>query len=220
MSAVDPFAHDDGAYVLGALSAEDQVAFEEHLRTCDVCAEKVREIQDLPSLLKHITAEEAGATEQLLPDTLLAGLVRRAAAERRRRRWLVGGLASVAAACLVALIVVVWPSGSSPATHPPDQRAFTAVVKSPVQASAVLTSTAWGTAIDVRCRYLPGTADASLGYGLIVYGHDHTKESLGSWKLSPGRNITFPTGTWMPENQIASIEITLPDGMPILRLKN
>ena len=36
--------HDDGAYVLGALSPAERVAYERHLATCSFCREAVRDI--------------------------------------------------------------------------------------------------------------------------------------------------------------------------------
>ncbi len=34
--------HDDGAYVLGALSPAERTAYERHLATCSFCREAVR----------------------------------------------------------------------------------------------------------------------------------------------------------------------------------
>jgi anti-sigma factor RsiW len=61
MSNVDPYEHDDAAYVLGALSPTERAAFEEHLLTCDECAARVREIEDVPDLLAGIGATEPTA---------------------------------------------------------------------------------------------------------------------------------------------------------------
>ncbi|MDN5796787.1 MAG: zf-HC2 domain-containing protein [Intrasporangium sp.] len=40
-----------GAYVLGALSDEDQVAFGSHLQCCRQCREELAEVAGLPRLL-------------------------------------------------------------------------------------------------------------------------------------------------------------------------
>ncbi len=108
----DPFEYDDAAYVLGALAPAEHAAFELHLRSCDACQARVREVRGVPALLAGIGVDEvlAVAEPAAPPDTLLPGLLRRAARQRRRQRWLIGGLASVAAACLIALVVVVWPA--------------------------------------------------------------------------------------------------------------
>ena len=51
---VDPFIHDDAAYVMGALSAEDRLAFEAHLVECPRCAQRVAELSGLTDLLDKI----------------------------------------------------------------------------------------------------------------------------------------------------------------------
>jgi hypothetical protein len=219
MSDVDPFEHDDAAYVLGALSPEERVAFETHLKTCAECTARVREIQDVPDLLAGIAATDIIEPLEQPPDTLLPGLIRRANVQRRRQRWLVGGLASVAAACVIALVIAIWPSSSTTTPKAPvaAAQAFVPVVASPVRATATLTQKAWGTGIDLHCHYLAG-ADKSLSYVLVVTGKDGKSENLGSWTLPPEKDIDFPTGTWLPENQISKLEITLPSGQAVLRL--
>jgi hypothetical protein len=222
MTEPDPFEHDDAAYVLGALSPADTVAFETHLKTCAGCAARVREIQDVPDLLAGVTMADLAESPQPAgspPDTLLPGLLRRAAIRRRRERGLIAGLAAVAAACLIALIVVAWPTSSSPAHHTATAaKNFIELQPSPVRATATLTAKAWGTGIDVHCHYVPGSVDRSFGYTMVVYGTHNRRETVGSWKLPPDRDIDFPAGTWLPKAQITKIEITLPNGTPVLRL--
>jgi predicted anti-sigma-YlaC factor YlaD len=48
------YAHDDGAYVLGALSPAERSAYERHLGTCPACREAVAEIAVLPGLLARL----------------------------------------------------------------------------------------------------------------------------------------------------------------------
>jgi hypothetical protein len=216
MTKVDPFEHDDAAYVLGALSPAERAAFEEHLQSCADCTARVREIEDVPDLLAGIAATDIVEPPEPLPDTLLPGLIRRAAVRRRRQRWLIGGLASVAAACLIALVAVVWPTSSN-SPKQPAQQAFVTVAKSPVRATATLTQKAWGTGIDLHCHYVAGV-DRSFSYDLVVYGKSGKPQTVGSWSLPPDRDIEFPAGTALPLDQIAKMEITLPDGTPVLRL--
>jgi hypothetical protein len=146
---------------------------------------------------------------------LLPGLLRRGGGPRRRR--LVIAWSSLAAACVVALAVLFWPFTSSPSRHDAVERPFVAVAQSPVGATATLTAEPWGTAIDLHCHYLAGVRK-TFRYDLAVYGRDGTRQTLGSWRLPPDRDITFPAGTALPRNKIAKIEITLPDGTVILRL--
>jgi hypothetical protein len=122
------YAHDDGAYVLGALSPSERAAYERHLSDCPACREAVAEIAVLPGLLSRLdpvaakqllgppaTAEGAEADEgQDRPlaaaegptaggDARIISLVDAAAQSRRRdkriRRFRYAGSA-LAAACL------------------------------------------------------------------------------------------------------------------------
>lgn len=213
MTEPDPFRYDDGAYVLGALSPDEQNAFEEHLLTCDECVARVREIRGLPRLLDDVAEGEVAA--EPVPETLLPRLLREATRRQRRRRIVIGTLAAVAAACVVALVVALWPSTSST----PAQRQFTAVAQTPVQATAALTRTSWGTAIDVRCHYLHYTGDIAYRYDLVVYDRSGRAHSLGDWRLPPDRDIDYWAGTSLSPQQIARLEITLPDGTPVLQLR-
>jgi hypothetical protein len=50
--------HDDGAYVLGALSPAERAAYERHLGTCSFCREAVAEVAVLPGLLGKLDAAD------------------------------------------------------------------------------------------------------------------------------------------------------------------
>jgi hypothetical protein len=53
------YAHDDGAYVLGALSPAERSAYERHLSSCPACREAVAEIAVLPGLLGRLDSTMA-----------------------------------------------------------------------------------------------------------------------------------------------------------------
>ncbi len=220
----DAHRHDDGAYVLGALAEDEQVAFEQHLRTCADCRERVAEIHEVPALLVDVGAADLDADldpDHDLggpPDTLLPGLLRRAGEGRRTRRRVVAGLAALAAACLVALAVALWPS-PDPSPGSPAPRALTPVVASPVQADAVLVAKAWGTEINLHCRYGKGVKQG-FPYLLVVRDRHGRPENLGTWLLPPGDEISFSAGTALHPSQIAQVDVALTDGTPILRLQN
>ncbi|HEX2772888.1 MAG TPA: zf-HC2 domain-containing protein, partial [Micromonosporaceae bacterium] len=112
-----PYLHDDGAYILGALSPMERARYEDHLATCAACRDAVVEVAALPALLGRVTigdlrppvadsaAPEPNLTGQ--PDDLLAGLVDAAQARRRRdrrvARWRNAGVAVAAAAVALAV---------------------------------------------------------------------------------------------------------------------
>jgi len=194
----DRFVHDDAPYVLGMLSADERAAFEQHLSGCAECAARVAEIADLPGLLATVPPDEI---DDEVPATLLPGLLRRAGVERRRRNWLTAGLAGVAAACLIALAI-----------------AMSALVASPVRATAALTDRGWGTEIDLVCRYDSSTPPGGYTYGLSVTDTSGATTPLGTWTIEPGKDVTFASGTALRRDQIASVQITVGE-TPILQLR-
>jgi hypothetical protein len=213
-SSADPFRYHDGAYVLGALDNDDRVAFEAHLATCADCRARVAEARSTEQLLAGLTLHDIEDSTPV-PDTLLPGLLRAARQERARRRWFTGSLGALAAACAAALIVVVWPAGSSDSG--PALRAFAAVRPGPVTASARLVPRGWGTEIDLQCHYAE-TVERYRAYTLVVIDNQNHRYSAGSWKLAPGDETDFTGGTSVRATDIDRVEITLPDGTPILRL--
>jgi hypothetical protein len=211
----DPYRFDDAAYVMGALSPDERLEFEAHLLTCSDCSARVREVETLPALLADVDPAELLADPEPVPDTLLPALLRAAARRHRRQRFIIGTLAGLAAACVIALVIALWPS-ASPSTA--QRRDFVAVAQSPVQASATLTAKTWGTAIDVQCHYLYDVSH-TWSYNLIAYDRRGRAHQLGDWRLPPDRDIDYQAGTALTPAQISSLEITLPDGRAVLRLR-
>jgi Putative zinc-finger len=209
MRTTDPFEYDDAAYVLGALSEQESGAFEAHLVTCAACTAHVSTLAGLPSLLTHITADDLAEPDTLLPDSP------RLTTSTRRRR-LATGLGGLAAACLVALAVVVSPA--APSSDPPDAQAMTALTAGPVRATAALIDHRWGTQIDLDCSAAGYAGSARRTYGLRLIDRHGTIHDLGTWTLAPGGEARIVSATALPRDQISSIEITLPNHAPVLRL--
>jgi len=182
--------HEDGAYVLGALSPEDRVAFERHLPGCPECAQSVRELAGLPGLLARVPVEilDPEKLPMPVPDTLLPALVRRARRSQRRRAWITGGLVAAAAAIAIGAVgISSWRDGDdeppsavptvSPTTAPttaptptttptsaPTTAApvlMTPVGPEPISGWLSLTQVGWGTRLDLECSY----AQQSESYG-------------------------------------------------------
>ena len=221
MSDADAFEHDDAAYVLGLLSNSERAAFETHLMACAACAERVRELSSTADALEGISADDLLAlgevADEPMPDTLLPGLLRRAGVRQRRQRRFTTGVSAFAAACLVALAVVVWPSdGSSQAPRP---QAMSALVATPLRATAALSPVGWGTRISLDCSYpdyLPrGTERA---FGLTIVAKDGTRQLLGTWTVAAGVHTKFTSGTSLPASAIRSVQITSSDGVKVLSL--
>ncbi|MBM2617992.1 zf-HC2 domain-containing protein [Actinoplanes sp. LDG1-06] len=235
--------HDDGAYVLGALSPAERAAYEGHLATCSFCREAVADISALPDLLSRLDAKEFAklldpsltsgeghpgaafrdwATSEW--QTLASDAKRRTPDAKRRKNgkaFRVRALSTAAAAVLVALIglgVFAWTRDNAAADAPPSGPAvaMTAVQRSsPVSASVRLTSTSGGTKVDLVCSY---SAEATRPYTftLIAYGPDEEKESLGSWKAIPGAEFEMPGVTHFGIDSLSRLELVQYDGKALL----
>ena len=231
----DKFAVHDAAYVLGALSPADRREFEDHLTVCAACASSVSELAGLPGLMSRVSIDQLTAEPEPLPETLLPALARAVRRERGRRRLAVGS-AAAAAACLIAVGAVAITQSDSPARPPVASStatpsgtanssgtanlALTAVVPSPVTASARLVDMAWGTRIDLTCNYrTQGYYPASgIPYAMVVIDRNGAAQQVATWKALPNRKLTVMGASSRARADIAAVEIRTLQGQTILRL--
>jgi hypothetical protein len=223
----DEFALYDAAYVLGALSPADRREFEDHLQICPACASSVSELAGLPGLMSRVSLDQLTAAPEPVPETLLPSLARAVRRERRQRRLFVG-TAAAAAACLIAVGGVAITRPDAPARLPVPAStssgtaslAFTAVVPSPVTASARLVDMAWGTRIDLTCAYRSqGRYPASaVPYAMVVIDRHGKAEQVATWKALPNRELTVMGASSRTRPDIAAVEIRTMQGRTILRL--
>jgi anti-sigma-K factor RskA len=119
----DRWADSAGAYVLGAMTADERKRFESHLATCAACREEVDDVRPAAEALPM--ASPPVLPPPALKDRIMAEVEREAAllasagdaadrapapqpSERRRRSWLSGWrLAPVAAVLIVAAVLAV-----------------------------------------------------------------------------------------------------------------
>jgi hypothetical protein len=225
-------AHEDGAYVLGALSPEDRVAFERHLPGCDSCARTVRELAGLPGLLARVPVEIVDS-EKLptpVPDTLLPALVRRARRSQRRRAWITGGLVAAAAAIAIGAVgVATMGDDDAPPNAEPSVGPSTAapVHMTPVGHGAVdgwlsLTQVGWGTRLDLTCSYNEESNayhdDEVPTYTMVVFTSDGHSERVASWKGLPGKKMHVTGATAADRDDITDVEIRTASGQTVLDL--
>lgn len=231
------FAHDDAAYVLGALSPGGRLAFERHLPGCDDCTRAVQELAGLPGLLGRVDAQvlEHPPEDQPVPPTLLPALAREVVRGRRRRT--VAAVALAAAAVVVAAAVGVplaatqvdhdggtAPSATAPRTEPSGvvTRPMAPVGDVPVQATLGLERVAWGTRLLLSCTYEPESAEYDLppavDYTLFVRTRAGRTEQVGSWRSVGGSTMHLAAATSADRADIASVEVRTPDGRVVLRL--
>ncbi len=224
------FAHDDGAYVLGALSPNERLAFERHLRSCDDCTQSVRRLAGLPGLLGRVDVAvlEDPMPDEPLPDTLLPALVDRVARRRRRRTAFAVGLAAAAAVFAGAVPVVVGQLGDDP---PPAARqdataepglTMAPVGDVPVRATIGLEEVTWGTRLDLTCTYDPTLVEYELppeaDYELFVSTRRGRTEQVGSWRSVGGKTMQLTAATATSRRDIASVQVRTRDGRVVLEL--
>lgn len=236
----DLLCHDDAAYVLGALSAADRRAYEEHLRECQTCQASVRRLAGMPGLLALAAPDAIGDADPPVPPSLLPTLLRRARRADRRRRRLVGGVVGgLAAATAVLLVVLVWAiarpgaaptssadagtstsasagSSAGPIAAPDETVPLDQVLPGPMTATLELDDKRWGTAITVVCSY-EQSMRGSVPYDLAVVDTDGQVTSAGSWSGVPGVTARVPVATAVTRDHISAFEIRLADGRTILR---
>jgi anti-sigma-K factor RskA len=215
--------HDDGAYVLGALSPAERTAYERHLATCSFCREAVRDISTLPDLLSRLDAKEFA---KLIDPTLSKPEdhhpVRRLVTRRKSSKNLrVRILSSAAALVLVALVgvgaIVLSRDTSAPAATPlgPAVAMMPVHGVSPVTATVRMTSKAGGTRIDLTCSYSK-SATKPYTFRLIAYGPDDEKEQIGSWQAAPGTDFPMDAVTHFAAGSLSRLELVQYDGKALL----
>jgi hypothetical protein len=209
----DPFEHEDAAHVLGALTHEDRIAYETHLRTCPRCSAAVAELAALPGLLARLPGvPEPVPAPEPPPDTVLPGIL--AAVRRRRsRRRVWGAVAGVAAA---AVLVTGTAAVTDPAQPAPAATGsavtLTSVTDAPVDAEVRLQGVAWGTRITMTCRYhgpaAPEPYAIPTTYQLVVVSAaDRSTQRVASWQVLPGQDAAVAGSTELWPDEIAEVQL-------------
>lgn len=221
------FAHSDGAYVLGSLSAVERAEFERHLADCSHCSPAVRDLAGLPGLLARVPLEavEAPPVQDPPPGSLLPSLVKEVRRERRRRR----SVAALAAAAVVVLAV----GASGVVLGVMDRAGDDAVVADQAVAPAVgmeslgsgwvegwvsLSEREWGTRIEIDCSYRGGSEGEWASYIMVVHGVDGETEQVGSWRAESGGDANVVLATAIAKDDIASLVVRTEDGRSVMRL--
>jgi hypothetical protein len=227
------FAHDDAAYVLGALAPGERLDFERHLADCDECTRAVRALAGLPGLLGRVDAQvlEQPPRPVPVPDTMLPALTRAVRRGTRRRTFAAAGLAAAAAASVALLspsvVSRISPDDarSSQGTTSQDavvNRQMSPVGDVPVQATIGLERVTWGTRLLLTCTYQPKSVEyavpAEADYTLYVRTREGRTEQVGSWRSVSGAPMHVAAATAAAPSDIASVEVRTTDGRVVLRL--
>lgn len=230
------YAHDDGAYVLGALSPAERAAYERHLVGCAGCRAAVAGLAVLPGLLGRLdaaAAEEIPVRPGVAPSRLAAVLTATAAARRRERRRNHRRMTGAVLAAACAALVLGAGLGSLHAGGPGSSRdgvpgetppAVAMAAMRPVSAARQVTAevglvgTAVGTEVTLRCTYAAtgdGYADAWT-LRLVAYGPDGATEQVGSWVAAPGDEVTFTGITRFVGPDLVRLRLVKGDGAALL----
>lgn len=175
-----------GAYVLGALGAEERRATERHLTTCESCREALLQFAHLPGLLHAVPPEDIEADEPTPPLRLPV--------RRRPRRHALLAAAAVVIAAVIGIVGWQTVNDASPTT-------WTAT--GTVDATAKLTGHPWGTDIQLRLAKLPPAEHCKL----VVHSRDGTAEIAGWWATTTSYQADVPTSTSIPLQDIDRLEV-------------
>ncbi|WP_350279069.1 zf-HC2 domain-containing protein [Kribbella sp. HUAS MG21] len=204
----DAYREWDAAYLLGALSAKDRRAYEEHLHTCAECSAAVASLAGVPGVLAALPTERALATIAAEPPNLLPGLVRAVQRERRKRRIRFGALATAigVAAAVVGALVVVPLTRDEPKG---DYVVLAQTVSSKLSADARLVPEPWGTTIEISCRYDDSATPSERARGYELYVTDTTGkvELIASWTSAPGTTVKPAATTKLRRHEIRALDI-------------
>lgn len=237
-----PHAHDDAAYVLGALSPAERLEFERHLDTCDECSRSVRSFAGMPGLLDLVDPAVLAdpPADPPLPATLLPSLTRAVEVRSRRRVLVAAGLAAAAAAVVALAVPAVLQRAEAPVSGPgtstsspqspasPDTgdevetREMAPLGDVPIEASLGLEQVTWGTRMLLTCTYDKDSVELELpekvDYLMWVTAADGRSEQVGSWTSVSGTTMEVPAATSVPRDDIASVEVRTVDGRVVLRM--
>lgn len=172
-----------GAYVLGALTASERRAVEEHLVTCMACRAALLQFAPLPGLLHAVPVEDIEADQ---PEPALLQL-----RKKKRPRWV---LAAAAAAGIASWALLSAPTSAT----------WTATDGvGGLDTTAKLVSRGWGTDIQLRLSDLKPYEHCML----VVHGRDGTVETAGWWAANGNDQAQVPASTSIPLRDIDHLEV-------------
>jgi len=220
MNADHPrFAQWDAAYVVGALSADDRSAFEEHLDACPDCRRAVAELAPTVGLLSRLTLEDVESSDDAPQEDHRAAEIIALARERSRSRRLRTRILVLAAAVVLVVAAIATPFAIGALVRPADSFALESTVDIPLEANVRLTSVGWGTRIELDCRY-PSTPGEDSGtewtYALAVVDKAGEASTVSTWRAGPGSAARLSAATALDVADISRVEIRSMSGAVLM----
>ena len=205
----------DAAYILGALTPEQRIEYEEFLSGEPTQAAALTEFADIRAILDVLPRDQAllllddSAEPPLTDSTNLMPSLAIAAEKRRKRsqRTRLGvALASAAAFLIIGGIVGY---ATIPHTPPPgvSLAAMTPGQKAGVTASLAVSKEGWGTRLDWQCQYTQGWATKVPSYDLVVTTKAGKQAAVGSWSPAGDKAANLAASTMIPISDIRTVDI-------------
>ncbi|MBV8967274.1 MAG: hypothetical protein JO191_13990 [Mycobacteriaceae bacterium] len=225
MTKGDDLADWDAAYVLGALSSEERLAYEDYLAADPARAASLNELAGLPGILNALSPVEALALLDAPsdddrgaagPPDLMPSLARAAQRRQQRTRRTVMALVAATAAAFLAIGGIVSstvfkaPAPSS-STAAPRLEAMRPTDVGGLTAQLAVTQKPWGTRFDWQCQYTNAWSKGVASYDLVVTTDDGRQTTVASWGPGGTAQLEEATGlaaaTTIPTSRIQTVDI-------------
>lgn len=208
-----PWRDDLGAFILGHLDAERDLAIRAHLAGCPTCADEVAELRPVAAVLSAADPDRlslpAGPPAELADR--IVDHVDTPALRRAGHRWSwPSALAGAAAAAAVAAVLAVVapfareaPPGGGPSPAPREPVSF-ALVPAGAKVNANLVAHTWGTEIELVARGLaPGRT-----YTVTFVRSDGSRVPAGTFLGVAGRPVLCDLNAALLRKDAASVVVT------------
>jgi anti-sigma factor RsiW len=206
------------------LSDERKTEFDAHTQSCAECAEEMRQLNSVATLLRSTDVDFEAVTRVGMPPAGLGARITQAIEqarsedttvrqlEPRRRRHRIS-LAIIAAAAVLLAVVAIVGLGHSGSGSRPEQVALTAKGIAPgASATAALRAQPYGIAIDLKVAGL----DEGTVYALWVADPSGARSPAGTFVAGQNGSAALDTSTALPRNQAVKIWITDPNDTTVL----
>lgn len=186
-----------GAYVLGALEADERRSFETHLDECSRCRDEVAAFAPIPGLLAHLESEPTPAS---VPGRIGDEAVRRANDEwrrvvRSRQRWRWMAVAAMFIAALLSASVLLAQDRSGPTAL---------TLEGEASGSIAIEQRAWGTSISIELEHLPAS-DRYVAWAVDAGGE---WQQVAVWGPTPESRASVSAATSVPMERLDAVVVT------------